>query len=103
MIKKFVFVILLCFFAGPVFAASESGSECRELLVNKCQTCHYLERVCSQIGKKSERRWKATLKRMVKRRGAELRMDEQIFLLECLSTSDPGILKECGISNSSQP
>ena len=101
--KEFVFVILLCFFAGPVFAASEPKSECRELLLNKCQGCHYLERVCNQMGKKSERRWKATLKRMVKRRGAELRMDEQISLVECLSTPDPGILKECGISNSSQP
>ena len=96
MMKKFVFVILLCFSVGPVFAASESGSKCGELLVTKCQSCHYLERVCSQVGIKSERRWKATMKRMVKRRGAELRVDEQMTLVECLSSSDPGILKECG-------
>jgi len=102
-IKKFVFVVLFCFWAGPAFAASESGQECRELLVAKCQSCHYLDRVCSKIGEKSKRRWKATLKRMVKRRGAELGLDEQMTLLGCLSTPDPGILKECGKPNSSQP
>jgi hypothetical protein len=102
-VKKIVITVLLCFWTGSVFAASESGNECRELLVAKCQECHYLERVCSKVGKKSERRWKATLKRMVKRRGAELRIDEQMLLVQCLSTPDQGILKECGIANSSQP
>jgi len=101
--KTIVIMVLLCFWTGSVLAASETENECRELLVAKCQKCHYLERVCSKVGKKSERRWKATVKRMVKRRGAELRMDEQMLLVQCLSTPDQGILKECGIANSSQP
>jgi hypothetical protein len=101
--KTIVVMALLCFWTGSVFAASESGSECRELLVAKCQTCHYLERVCSKVGKKSKRRWKATVKRMVKRRGAELEVDEQMLLVQCLSAPDQGVLKECGITNSSKP
>jgi hypothetical protein len=102
-VKSFVFTALLFFGIVPVFAASESGQECRELLVTKCQICHYLERVCSKVGKKSERRWKATLTRMVKRRGAELREEEQKSLLKCLVNADPGILKECDKDNSRQP
>jgi hypothetical protein len=81
---------------GPVAANAESKTGCAELLLNRCESCHYLERVCSQVGVKSERRWKATLKRMVKRRGVELNKDEQAFLLKCLSTPSPDIKKECG-------
>jgi len=106
--KKFVSLValvMLCLLAGSVSAGSESekGSECRELLLNRCQSCHYLERICSKVGEKSKRGWKATLKRMVKRRGAELNAGEQVVLLECLHTSDPAILKECGMSDGSQP
>jgi len=64
-------------------------------MLNRCQSCHYLDRVCGQIGEKSKRRWAATLKRMVKRRGADLNKEEQEFLLDCLLTPAPDIKKEC--------
>jgi len=103
-IKEFVIVMLLCLLAGAVVPSeSMAGSECRTLLTEKCQACHYLERVCSEVGKKSERRWKATLTRMVERRGVELKADEQKSLLDCLAASDPGIIQECGKLSSSKP
>ncbi|MCF8055878.1 MAG: hypothetical protein K9K37_04465 [Desulfocapsa sp.] len=84
-------------------AAEAPKPECGELLLSRCEKCHYLERVCSQVGEKSKRRWKATLKRMVQRRGAELSGDEQEILLECLTAPNPVIVKECSKLNSSQP
>jgi hypothetical protein len=101
--KTFLLLLILCFWGGSSFAESNTGSPCRELLLNRCQECHYLQRVCSKVGERSKRRWKATLKRMVKRRGAKLDRKEQMVLLECLATPDPTVLKECGKTNSSHP
>ena len=86
--------VLFCL-VGSVNAKAAEEQECSELLLNRCESCHYLERVCDQIGEKSERRWRSTLKRMVKRRGAQLDDKEQKFLLKCLVTPAPGIIKEC--------
>lgn len=87
-------VVLLCLI-GAVNAKAAEEKNCGELLLSRCQSCHYLDRVCSQVGVKSERRWKATLKRMVKRRGAQLDDKEQKFLLKCLVTPASEIIKEC--------
>ena len=89
-----VAVVFFCLtVAGSVQAESIPG--CAELMLNRCQACHYLDRVCSQIGEKSKRRWAATLKRMVTRRGADLSKEEQEFLLDCLLAPAPDIKKEC--------
>lgn len=87
--------VVLVFLTGPAIAKAESMPGCAELLVNRCQSCHYLDRVCGQVGEKSKRRWKATLKRMVTRRGAVLNTKEQEFLLGCLLAPAPDIIKEC--------
>jgi len=79
----------------PFGVQAESKAGCAELLLNRCQSCHYLDRVCAQVGEKSKRRWDATIKRMVKRRGADLNKEEQPFLLDCLVAPAPDIKKEC--------
>ncbi len=91
-----ILFVPLFFFTAPAFAESVPLSGCLELLQARCQKCHYLSRVCQKVGEKSERRWAATLKRMVKRRGATLSGEEQEFLRDCLVTPDPAIKQECG-------
>ena len=91
-----VIAAVLLYLIGPTVAKSGPMPGCAELLQNRCQSCHYLGRVCRQVGEKSKRRWKATLKRMVKRRGAVLNTEEQEFLLGCLLAPAPDIKKECG-------
>lgn len=93
--KWWIVITVLLYLTGPMSAQAESDPECAELLRDRCQSCHYLSRVCAQVGKKSKRRWKATLKRMVKRRGAELNKEEQVFLLNCLLAPAPDIVEEC--------
>lgn len=93
--KYWIVIVVLFFLTGPMFAVAETKPECAELLRNRCESCHYLSRVCTQVEKKSKRRWRATLKRMVERRGAELTKEEQVFLLDCLVAPAPDIVKEC--------
>ena len=93
---KSVFVLVLFFcFIGSAAAKTAADNNCLELLQARCQKCHYLERVCKQVEERSKRRWKATLTRMVKRRGAEVTAREQKRLLDCLAAPDPGIVNEC--------
>ena len=93
--KRWIVATVLLYLTGPMLAQAESKPECAELLLDRCESCHYLSRVCDQLGKKSKRRWRATMKRMVKRRGAELNKDEQVFLVDCLLAPAPDIEKEC--------
>lgn len=86
----------LLFGPGAAFAETDSLPDCLELLQNRCQKCHYLHRVCQKLENKSRRRWAATLKRMVTRRGAKLSGKEQELLLNCLATPDPAVKQECG-------
>jgi len=79
----------------PVLAETNPIPDCAEILQNRCQSCHYLARVCSQVGEKSKRRWKTTLKRMVNIHGAEVSAEELKSLLNCLATPTPDIKKEC--------
>lgn len=101
--RLFVLFMILFICTGTAFAKSGSESGCFELLEKRCQSCHYLSRVCQVVDERSERRWKATLKRMVTRRGAELSEDEQSKLLKCLATPDSAIVQGCKSPNSSRP
>jgi hypothetical protein len=95
--KVFVLLMVVFLAPNPVFAESESQINCFQLLEKRCEKCHYLERVCQGVEKKkSKRRWNATLKRMVKRRGATLGKEEHAVLLDCLSPPAPDVLKGCG-------
>lgn len=93
--KMFVILVVVFCFSGSGFAQSEFSENCIELLQARCQTCHQLTRVCQQLDKKSKKRWEATLKRMVKRRGATLSGQEQQVLLDCLATPDTNVKKQC--------
>jgi predicted secreted protein len=90
-----IIATVLLYVIGPAVAKSESMPGCVELLQERCQSCHYLGRVCRQVGEKSKRGWKATLKRMVKRHEAKISKEEQEFLLDCLAPPAPDVKKEC--------
>lgn len=86
----FIFVLMIFLFVvcHPGIAQESGGGEdtnCAALLLTKCDSCHYLTRVCYRLDKKSKRGWKRTLKVMIKR-GAQLTVKEQKILLECLSS-----------------
>ena len=86
----FIFVLMFSLFVvcHPGIAQESGGGEdtnCAALLLTKCDSCHYLTRVCYRLDKKSKRGWKRTLKVMIKR-GAQLTVKEQKILLECLSS-----------------
>ena len=95
------------FFVALVFAlfvvchhglAQESkdseDTNCTTLLLTKCDSCHYLTRVCYRIGKKSKRGWKRTVKSMV-RYGVKLTKEQQEILLECLSSPEGEAQSTC--------
>ncbi len=78
-------------------AAAQSLSpppDCAQLLTERCESCHYLTRVCQQLGKKSKRRWKRTLKNMA-RYGARVSPAEQRRLVDCLSRPAPKVVQLC--------
>jgi len=96
-----VFIILLVSFAILIALAAfaqekarEEETDCSMLLLTKCDSCHYLTRVCYRVGKKSRRSWKRSLLAMVKH-GAQLTEDQLDTLLVCLSESAPEVEKTC--------
>jgi hypothetical protein len=97
--KVSLFFMMVFLVTKPVFAESDSQITCFQLLEKRCQECHYLERVCQELEKKSKRKWNATLKRMVKRRGATLSKEEHRILLDCLSPPSPDVKKGCAGPN----
>ncbi|MEN8200409.1 MAG: hypothetical protein ABFR63_10100 [Thermodesulfobacteriota bacterium] len=85
----------ILFWVGSASGGTEVRSGCIQILETRCQQCHYLERVCNGVGEQSKRQWKATLKRMVKRRGATLEGNEEEELLACLSAPAAEVVREC--------
>jgi hypothetical protein len=75
-------------------SAGREDRSCATLLLTKCDSCHYLTRVCYRLGKKSKRGWKRTLKSMI-RKGTQLTMKEQKLLLECLSNPEGEAQSTC--------
>ena len=73
---------------------SFASENCAELLTNKCISCHSMDRVCQKLGKKNEKRWKRTVKRMVKR-GTKLTKTELKDVVICLAEQSPGTLQVC--------
>lgn len=88
--------------AVPQHAAGES---CTELLQGRCETCHYLTRVCERVEKNQGRSswfggtagsWKRIIHNMV-RQGAKLNGAEEEQLVGCLSVPAPEVLDICGL------
>ena len=82
-----VFLLTISFTAtGQILAKEE---QCAPLIDSKCTTCHYKSRICKKLGKKNKRKWKRTIKNML-RHGATISKDEQKTLLECLVKAPQG-------------
>ncbi len=94
--RLFLGIVILICSAGIAGAQTGVKPGCLALLQTSCQECHYLDRVCKQVGERSKRNWQATLKRMIEKRGAEVTDDERSMLLDCLVAPAPDIKKECG-------
>ena len=92
-----VLLILVPPWRGPLPAATTTQRDdldCARLLTQRCETCHYLSRVCQQLGKKSRRRWRRTVRTMV-RYGARLSKAEQRRLVGCLTDQRPEVRRLC--------
>jgi hypothetical protein len=83
-----VFLYAACGGSSEVGGAS-AGTDCQSIIDNKCVKCHYKTRICDALGTKSKRKWKRTIKFMVKQ-GAILSKDEQNIVTECLSSMPKG-------------
>ena len=84
-----VFLYAACGGSSEVEVAQSAAGDCRTIIDSKCVKCHYKTRVCDALGTKSKRKWKRSIKFMVKQ-GAELSKDDQLALVECLSTMPKG-------------
>ncbi len=75
--------------SSEVVVATSTGGDCRAMIDSKCAKCHYRTRICDALGTKSKRKWKRTIKFMVKQ-GANLSKVDQETIVECLSTMPKG-------------
>lgn len=71
------------------FCQENTVKSCGTLLVERCEKCHYSTRVCQVLEKKSLRKWKKTMSRMI-RYGAVLTPAEESFLVDCLFSAKAG-------------
>jgi len=62
---------------------AESAQDCAAKVLATCTSCHYQARICEKLGKKNERDWKVTVKRMV-RYGLALDEAAQEGIITCL-------------------
>ena len=88
----FVFLFTSALFISPVAGAEKVS--CDQLILKRCEDCHYKSRICQMIGRKSKGDWKRTVKNMVKY-GAKLNKDEQKRLQLCLSGPSEEIKTLC--------
>ena len=95
----FAFLTLGLLLSSPV--AGQEG--CTQLLTKRCETCHYMTRVCQKVDKERNKKswfggsagtWKRTIKNMVKQ-GAQLNKAEEEILVECLSKPTSEVLSLC--------
>ena len=101
--RKVTITVLAIIGSVFLYAACGSSSEvgggsvdadCQSIIANKCVQCHYKTRICDALGTKSKRKWKRTIKFMVKQ-GAILSKAEQATVTECLSTMPKGSEMVC--------
>ncbi len=75
--------------SSEVVVATSTNGDCQATINAKCVKCHYKTRICDALGTKSKRKWKRTIKFMVKQ-GAQLSKEEQVLVADCLSTMPKG-------------
>jgi|GEM_PF-3169969 hypothetical protein len=93
--KLFFVIVMVCCFAGFATAAKKVEPGCGKLLQASCQGCHNYQQICKQVGERSKRGWKKTVKRMVKNHDADITKDESNILVACLADPSPEIKKIC--------
>lgn len=84
-----VFLYAACSGSSEVEVAQSPAGDCRTIIDSKCVSCHYKTRICDALGTKSKRKWKRSIKFMVKQ-GAKLSKVEQETVVECLSVMPKG-------------
>lgn len=91
---RFVKVVGLLLFAGPVLMVSlmrneaRAGEECQVLLQNKCSSCHFVKYICPKMEANSGTiYWKWVMHMMVKE-GMVATDREKTILVDCLSSRD---------------
>lgn len=93
-------VVLILSFSSYDIRAEDTT--CGQLLVTRCEECHYLSRVCQKLGKKSKWRWKRSMKVMV-RHGAKINKAEQKKLIKCLAEQSPDVVAVCTTPEADKP
>lgn len=88
--------------AGFAKATTAQAPSCTDLLLKKCEECHYLSRVCQKLGQKSKWKWKRTMKAMI-RHGAKINQDEQELLIDCLTDNGDAAKAACQAPTSTKP
>lgn len=92
--KKIVCGVVIGFFWSGLFVSSAAGEECEQLILSRCESCHYNTRICEKLGKKSRSSWKRTVKNMVSY-GAKLDRDEIKQVIRCLSGPADDVVRMC--------
>ncbi len=89
-----IILVTLVLIIGTGKIALTSENSCEELMNTKCTGCHYSNRICKKLTKKSKRKWIRTVKNMV-RHGAKISKDELKEIVTCLTGPSPGITAWC--------
>ena len=71
-----------------------ASQDCVDLLEKNCTSCHYNTRICNKIGKKNKRKWKTSIKRML-RYGLKIDKNIQDEIASCLVSMDKDDTKFC--------
>ncbi|MFH1217433.1 MAG: hypothetical protein V1706_13100 [Pseudomonadota bacterium] len=93
-------IVIVCYFGFFVFSIVRPGSalageECAQLVLARCESCHYKTRICEKLGNKSRSSWKRTVKNMV-RYGAKMTDGEIKQMVRCLSGPAEDVALLCG-------
>ena len=74
---------------------AKAGAECRELIQNKCASCHFVKHICPKIESgKGTLSWKWSINAMVKE-GLVATDQEQDRLVSCLVDPDEQVKSLC--------
>ena len=76
-----ILMVISLFLTAPL--SLMAAQNCIDLLEKNCTGCHYNTRICNKIGKKNKRKWKSSVKRML-RYGLKIDKKAQSSIVDCL-------------------
>jgi len=88
--KYIILIFPVLLFAGFLYAVDDKSG----LVTGKCDTCHSIDKICKNIGKKDSSAWEKTIDRMIKK-GAKVSGDEKKEILAYLPGLEPGTNPIC--------